>query len=88
MTGVILGILDALVVMVGVVVRMLSCVLRTLERIKARSSGSHSMWILPSKVSALMAFETETFVGNLRLPFWLVILTPYFDDIPYTIHML
>ena len=77
MTGVILGILDALVVMVGVVVRMLSCVLRTLER-----------WILPSKVSALMAFETETFVGNLRPPFWLVILTPYFDDIPYTIHML
>ena len=39
MTGVILGILDALVVMVGVVVRMLSGVLRTLERFKARLSA-------------------------------------------------
>ena len=38
MTGIILGILDALVVLVGVVVRIPSCVLRTLERFKARLS--------------------------------------------------
>jgi hypothetical protein len=46
------------------------------------------MWLLPPKVSALMAFEAETFVGNSHSPFWLVIMTPCFVYIHRIINML